>query len=103
MAAIIWTESAVSDIESIAAYISNDSLFYASKFVAKIFLAAEKLERHPLIGKVVRELPNHEYREILFQKYRIIYRVQGGEIYIVSVHHSARLLSNNDFFKELFE
>ena len=96
MAEIIWTATALSDIDSIAAYISLDSAFYAKQLVQKIFLAAEKLERYPEIGKIVRELPSYNYREILLKKYRIIYRVDFNNVYIVSVHHSSRLLSNNE-------
>ncbi len=44
MAEIIWTETALNDINNIAEYISLDSAFYAKQFVHKIFLAANKLE-----------------------------------------------------------
>ncbi len=66
MAEIIWTETALNDINSIAEYISLDSAFYANQFVQKIFLAANKLEKYPEIGKSVPELPSYDCREILF-------------------------------------
>lgn len=103
MAEIVWTETALTDIDSIAEYISKDSFYYASKFVEKIFVAAKKLEKFPEIGKVVPELLKFPYREILFQRYRIIYRIYQDKVYIITVHHSSRLLSNNDEFKFLFE
>lgn len=103
MAKIIWTATALSDLDSIAEYISADSIFYAKQFVQKILLAADKLEKHPELGKVVPELPQHNYREILFKRYRIIYRSEANVVYIISVHHSARLLGNNEHFKNLFE
>ncbi|HEY2725809.1 MAG TPA: type II toxin-antitoxin system RelE/ParE family toxin [Parafilimonas sp.] len=73
MVSIIWTETASDDIESIRKYISRDSAFYANQFI----------------------------KEIIYKKYRIIYRFDEAHIYILTVHHSARLLSNNDFFSEL--
>jgi toxin ParE1/3/4 len=103
MAEIIWTSTALSDINSIAEYISLDSGFYAKQFVNKIFLAPYKLEAQPEIGKIVPELPTYNYREIIFKKYRIIYRVDSDIVYIISVHHSSRLLGNNEHFKNLFE
>ncbi len=103
MAKIIWTQTALADTNAIAEYISLDSVFYAKQFVERIFLAANKLERYPEIGKIVPELPAHNYREILFRKYRIIYRIDPTDVYIISVHHSSRLLSNNEHFKNLFE
>lgn len=102
MASIIWTKEALQDIDSIANFISNDSEFYAKQFVKKIIDAALKLERYPTIGRPLRELPQSPYKEILFKKYRIIYRLDEINIYIISIHHSARLLENNDTFKEFF-
>ena len=102
MAEVIWTDSALNDIDAIAEYIAIDSYFYATEFVKKIFAATQKLEKFPEIGKVVPELHN-SYREVLFKRYRIIYRIEGGKVYIISVHHSSRLLSNNDTFKSFFE
>jgi addiction module RelE/StbE family toxin len=101
MASITWTENALNDIDNIASYISKDSEFYAKQFVKKLIDATLKLESFPEIGKTIRELPQSNYREILFKKYRIIYRVDANKIYIITVHHSARLLENNDTFKDL--
>ena len=101
MAAIIWTQIALDDINNIAEFIGKDSEFYAKQFVKKLMNATLKLETFPEIGKPLRELPRSDYREILFKKYRIIYRAQAENIYIITVHHSARLLENNDSFKNL--
>ncbi len=103
MASIIWTKEALHDIESIADFISKDSEFYAKQFVQKLIAATLKLERYPGIGKPLRELPGSVYKEILYKKYRIIYRFNEEYVYIISVHHSARLLENNDSFRNFFE
>ncbi len=66
MASIIWTENALHDIENIATFISRDSEFYARQFVMKLMNAALKLENFPEIGKPIRELPQSDYREIIF-------------------------------------
>lgn len=103
MVQIIWTETALNDINSITEYVSLDSVFYAKQFVQKIFAAVNKLEKFPEIEKIVPELSTYSYREVLFKNYRIIYRIDSNTVYIVSVHHSSRLLSNNEHFKNLFE
>jgi plasmid stabilization system protein ParE len=103
MAKIIWTQTALADTNAIAEYIALDSVFYAKQFVERIFLATDKLQRYPEIGTIVQELPGQNYREILFRKYRIIYRIVSSDVYIISVHHSSRLLSDNEHFKKLFE
>ena len=103
MAEVIWTETSLTDINNIAEYISLDSYYYASQFVEKLFKAVSKLEAHPEIGRKVPELPTSDYREILHGRYRIIYRVSSSQIFIISVHHSSRLLENSDHFKDLFK
>lgn len=103
MAKVIWTETALDNIDAIAEYISIDSQFYATQFVKKIFESSIKLEKFPEIGRLVPELRFYNYREILFKKYRIIYRIEADDVYIISVHHSSRLLSNNEIFKDFFE
>ncbi len=103
MASIIWTEIALSDINNIADFISRDSEFYAKQFVKKLIDATLKLESFPEIGKPIRELPQSDYREIIFKKYRIIYRIASEYIYIITVHHSAMLLENNESLRDFFD
>lgn len=103
MASIIWTENALQDIDNIANFIGKDSEFYAKQFVAKLIAATEKLERYPEIGRPLNELPQSVYKEIQFKKYRIIYRFDEVHVYIINVYHSARLLENNDRFRNFFK
>lgn len=42
------------------------------------FLASKKIEKYPDIGKIVPELSAYNYREILFKRYRIIYRTHSN-------------------------
>lgn len=103
MASLVWTESAQNDLIEIKEYISLDSPLQAALISEAIFTKAQVLLRFPEIGKPVPELQSKIYREIVFKKYRIIYRLQDDIIYILSVHHSARLLKNNPHFKDLFQ
>ncbi len=101
MASIIWTQPALNDLDNIIEYISKDSAYYASTLTKKIFEITAKLAIYPEIGKPVPELKSTTYREILFKKYRIIYRIELNHVYINSVHHSSRLISNNKTFKDI--
>ncbi|HEX5151711.1 MAG TPA: type II toxin-antitoxin system RelE/ParE family toxin [Parafilimonas sp.] len=101
MASITWTENALNDIDNNASFISKDSEFYAKQFVKKLINATLKLKSFPEIGKTIRELPQSNYREILFRKYRIIYKIDDDKVYVITVHHSAQLPENNDTFRNL--
>ena len=82
---IVWTEPAVEDLRELHAYIARDSEMYASGFVERIILAAERLAEYPNAGRVVPENNDHSVREILYQHYRIIYRVKTEILSIVFV------------------
>ena len=40
----------------------------------------------------VAEYERRDLRELLFQNYRIVYRIKGSEVQIAAVVHGARLL-----------
>jgi toxin ParE1/3/4 len=89
-----WTEPAIQDLESIRAYIAKDSEYYAIRFVEKIIGAIDGLEDFPLRGRAVPEVEEKNIRELLFQNYRIIYRVETERVVILTVIHGSRDLSH---------
>ena len=92
MAKIIWSEFALEDLKHIHDYTSKDSLIYANRVIEKIILRIEQLEKFPRSGRVVPELNNISIRELIQYNYRIIYKVASQKIYIVSIHHSAKMI-----------
>lgn len=87
------TESAHVDLEDIENYISLDSPFIARKFINKIFDKIEVLYKYPLAGKPVPEFGEKAIRELLLNKYRIIYQVvDETHINIIRIVHGSRLL-----------
>lgn len=103
MVQITWTESAGNDLIDIKEYISLDSELQAELFIEALYTKVQVLSKFPEIGKPVPELPETNYRELLFKRYRIIYRFSENEAFIISIHHSSRLLFNNPHFKDLFQ
>lgn len=93
MARIIWTDRALTDIEAIADYIALDSVRYAKMVVQQLFKKTEILKTFPLSGRIVPELQNPNLRELLEGEFRIIYEIhEENTIFILTVHHTARLL-----------
>jgi toxin ParE1/3/4 len=90
---IVWTEPAVEDLRELHAYIARDSAVYASDFAERIISAAESVLAHPKLGRVVPEQHDENVRELLYQHYRIIYRVKNDLIAMLAVIHGARDLS----------
>jgi toxin ParE1/3/4 len=98
---IILSKTARFDLREIVDYIKLDSVKYAVLEKKKIKDAIDKLPQQPLSGRVVPELNNENLRELIFRNYRIIYELASEkQINILSIHHHARLISNNPAFKD---
>lgn len=89
MAEIVWTTDALADLDSIVQHIARRSPEYAPVFVQKVVDAVERLGDFPRLGRVAPEFNDRSLREIIFQNYRIIYKIQGEIIAIIAVWHGA--------------
>lgn len=92
MGQLIWSESAISDLNSIAEYISLDSEYAAQKFVQELIKKTNLLMSHPEKGRPIPENIPGNYRQILHKSYRIIYRAHKKNVIISSVYHQKKLL-----------
>ncbi|MEK6725554.1 MAG: type II toxin-antitoxin system RelE/ParE family toxin [Deltaproteobacteria bacterium] len=97
MAALIWNEEALADLEGIYDFIARDSPLYAQFQVEKIFKSAERLTIFPASGRSIPEFPSLPHREIIVDSYRVIYRYLStrDEIKIVTVVHGRRLMKED--------
>ncbi len=89
---IKWTNEALFQLFEIEDFISQDSPERAAKFVDQIIEQAESLSEKPLRGRTVPEISNPDIRELIFRKYRIVYRISGNNLYILSVFERHRFL-----------
>lgn len=73
-----------------------DSPVYAQRFTERLVQAIERLSFMPRSGRMVREAGYQDnVREIIFESYRIIYRIRSEELLqIITVVRGARNLSN---------
>lgn len=92
MTRITWSSQALDDLEAIAAYVRRDSIQYASMLLSKLIGAVERLGTYPFSGRSVPECADASLREVICGAYRIVYRLQGHEVTVITVHHAARLL-----------
>ena len=88
---VVWTRQAILDVEAIRNYITRDSPHFASVVVDQIVTAVDRLERFPRSGRRVPERPGTELRELLCASFRIVYRVTGELVEVVTVFHGARI------------
>jgi toxin ParE1/3/4 len=89
---IRWTHEALLRLFEIEDFISQDSPERAGKFVDHLIEHTESLSDNPLRGRTVPEMSNPDIRELIFRKYRIIYRIKGNDLDILTVFEGHRLL-----------
>ncbi len=101
MVKVVWTTSALEDLDNIGEYIGKDSLKYAIITVQELFESVDILEEHPRSGPVVPEFNNDSLRQLIRKGYLIVYRIiDEHHIDILTVHSCFRLLANTKPFKE---
>jgi addiction module RelE/StbE family toxin len=89
---VTWSRRALQDLEAIAEYIAADSQTYAGIVVKKIVSQTKLLRQFPRVGHKVPEFDEEDLREVIVYSYRIIYRVNAGEVLIAAVVHGKRTL-----------
>ncbi len=89
---IKWTLRALNDLHDIYEFIAKDSKRYAQIEIENIQNAVSNLISFPLMGRNIPEFPHLPYREILVSNYRVIYRLEGETVIVMSVVHGRRLL-----------
>ena len=88
MAALIWTEPALQDLDAIADYIALDNRTAARELVRRVFQHIEQLQSHPDSGSVPSELrrSSRRYRQIVEPPCRVFYRYDRRRQNIFILH-----------------
>ena len=89
---IVWSPLAIDRASEIAGYIAQDKPSAAEKWIKKVFSKVEQLKTSPEIGRIVPEISNNQFREIIYGNYRIIYRIEARQISILTIRHGKQIL-----------
>ncbi len=90
---IIWSPAAFSDLEEIIVYIAESNPINAEKIFSRIKNTANQIHKFPNKGKVVPELKVFSitpYLQVVTNPWRIIYRIQENNVYVLAVIDSRR-------------
>ena len=91
MSRLIWSPRAVADLEAIREHVALDSEQYAGLVVGRLVAAPGRLFQFPESGRMVPEFGRPNLRELILRPYRLVYRLQGEVVEIVTVFHAARM------------
>jgi len=94
---VIWTKSAQFDLETIIEYIKTDSIDIAKNIYFAIEKECDNLYYFPERKRVVPELQQigiSKYKEVIYQRWRIIYKIESKKVSILLVVDSSRNLED---------
>ena len=92
---VLWTDAAQSDLNEIAQFIAAESLDNALAVIDRLERRCSTLERLPERGRVVPELKAVDiliYRELIVKPWRIVYRRDANQVYVMAVLDGRRSL-----------
>ncbi len=90
---IQFTESAIQDLDDILQYYAEQMVpQVGEKLVREIIIDIELLVEQPDMGRIVPEFEQQFLRELIRPPFRIVYRREKKNIYIVRVWRSERLM-----------
>ncbi|MBL7207764.1 MAG: type II toxin-antitoxin system RelE/ParE family toxin [Desulfobacterales bacterium] len=93
---IIWSPLAVDRASEITDYIAQDKPSAAEKWIDTVFSKVEQLKSSPEIGRIVPEINDSQFRELIYGNYRIIYRIETKQISILTIRHGKQILPINE-------
>ncbi len=92
-----WSKNAIYDLEDIIEYIKIDSTKTAKNIFYEIKKECQKLCFFPKGKRIVPELQQlgiTKYRELIYKRWRIVFKIQEDEIFILLVVDSSRNLED---------
>ena len=90
---VLWTENAAYDLQLIIGYIKLDSIETAKRIFYEIRKKCDNLSIFPESQRIVPELQQigiSKYREIIYKRWRIIYKIEMDKVYILIVVDTSR-------------
>lgn len=93
---VFWSTLALERVSEASDYIAQRDAETAERWVENLFAAAERLEQFPESGRVVPEVGRPDIREIIHDRYRIIYKIKPERVEVLTVRHTRQLLDPDD-------
>jgi len=82
-----WTDEALARLDELHAHIAAEDPSAAAKTIERLLARTRQLPEHPHSGRAVPDYRRADLRELLERPYRIIYRITGECIEIITIKH----------------
>lgn len=94
---VVWTNNAQNDLALVIEHIKLDSIAIAKELFFEIKNQCDQLNYMPTRKRVVPELQSigiAKYREIIYKRWRIVFKVEAFEVSVLLVADSSRNLED---------
>ena len=95
-APIRWAGRARGDLHDIGDFIARDKPEAAVRWVNRIIAVVERVAVFPSSGRIVPEIGRDDIREVILEKYRIVYQIRDDGVIVLTVFESHMHLSEPD-------
>jgi toxin ParE1/3/4 len=93
---VAWTEQALTRLEAIRDHVARDNSTAALRLVNSLVGRGDSLSRFSMRGHLLPEPAAKGLRQLVEGNFRIVYRVRGGTVEILTVFERHRLLAEED-------
>lgn len=95
---ITWSSLAVERASEIVDYIAQDKPLAAYKWIHTVFSKVYSLRSNPELGRIVPEINDRQFRELIYGNYRIVYHIGTKQIPILTIRHGKQILPIDQYF-----
>ena len=93
---VVWSPLALARVREAAQYIARDNPPAARTWAESVFDRVSQIAGFPTSGRVVPELGRDDVRELIYGRYRIIYRIEEKAVLILTVRLGNRIIDPDE-------
>lgn len=93
---IVWSPLAVERASEIVDYIALDKPLAAEKWIQTVFSKVDQLRFSPEMGRIIPEINDPLFRELIYGNYRIIYHIGTKQVSILTIRHGKQILPTDE-------
>lgn len=83
---ISYTKQSLEHLRNIKNFIAQDSVGRANSFLHKLKSKIELLATFPKLGQVNQNFDDASVREMVFNGYKVIYKIEEEDVFILAVY-----------------
>jgi toxin ParE1/3/4 len=87
---VVYITEAIADLDGIFDYIANHYPAISDAFQNRLYAVIARIARWPESAQEVSDRPGVRVASLIRYTYKVFYRVSGGTVEILHVHHAAR-------------